>query len=370
MLVVTLILVTSLESHIRDKALDSLVASMPNAMVVRHDLLEGERVLRRVSRGTASLERNEIPLEHGCLTCTVRLDVLPTVTRILDSLPEDVIVGLPPSVNADMVLEFLQPQLALRGKALDSICLALDPAALEDQMWDSRTLWQAGLSSVEEDDRTAGEFLVKEIALADTSLMLEGLFAHLFESDTPGCQSGGGLFLRGTQLLTEVGPHLAVIHPDEDLVLATYDPDSARRRASPGAINVRDAAKTGDDVEETAQGREFTTVQLHAERPLHPGRLKDALHRLAEGCVWLRGTLWIGNSPENKMVLGGAGPFVWLESQGKWGGETARTHIALTSDSNDASDLAEILSSCELSDAEILRPPHTFEDTLRVTDLS
>lgn len=364
---VTLILVTSLESHIRDKALDVLVASMPRAMVVRHDLLEGDRVLRRVSRGATSLERFEIPLEHGCLTCTVRLDVLPTVTRVLDALPDDVIVGLPPSVNADMVLEYLEPQLALRGRALDSVCLALDPASLDDQMWDNRTLWQAGLSSVKDDDRTAGEFLVKEIAFADTALMLEGLFAHLFEADAPGCQSGGEDFQRGSQLLTELGPHLTVIHPDDELELATYDQRSARARSTPGTVNV---GKPEDRVNSKAWSGQFTTVVLTAERPLHPARLKDALHGLAEGCVWLRGTLWIASNPETKMVLGGAGPFVWLESQGTWGAETARTHIALTSDSNDASDLAELLRSCELTDAEILESPNRFDDALRLTDPS
>ncbi|MFL4476010.1 GTP-binding protein [Paeniglutamicibacter sp. MACA_103] len=289
---------------------------------------------------------------------------------MLDALPEDVIVGLPPSVNADMVLEYLDPQLALRGRSLDSVCLALDPAALEDQMWDNRTLWQAGLSSVQDDDRTPGEFLVKEIAFADTSLMLEGLFAHLFEADAPGCQTGGEHFLRGSQLLAEVGPHLAVIHPDDELDLATYEPHSARWRATPGTVNVRDAGKVNDSTDATARVGEFTTVELRAERPMHPTRLKDALHWLAEGCVWLRGTLWIGNAPEAKMVLGGAGPFVWLESQGKWGVETAHTHIALTSDSNDASDLAEILRSCELTDEEILKSPITFGDALRLTDLS
>ena len=366
----TLILVTSLESHVRDKALDALVASMPNAMVVRHDLLEGERVLRRVSRGTASLERREIPLEHGCLTCTVRLDVLPTVARVLDALPEDVIVGLPPSVNAGMVLEHLEPQLVMRGRSLDSVCLALDPAALEDQMWDNRTLWQAGLSSVRDDDRTAGEFLVKEIAFADTSLMLEGLFAHLFEAETPGCQSGGEDFLRGTQLLAELGPHLAVIHPEEDLELATYQPQAARKRSTPGAINARTVGMASEGALFRAMPGHFTTVELHAERPLHPGRLKDALPWLAEGCVWLRGTLWIGSAPETKMVLGGAGPFVWLESQGKWGAETAHTHLALTSDSNDACALAELLRSCELTEAEILDSPNEFDDALRLTDLT
>lgn len=362
----TLILVTSLEAHVRDKALDTLVATSPEAMVIRHDLLEGERVVRRVSRGAVEIDRTEIALEHGCLTCTVRLDVVPTVTRVLDAAPPDVFVGLPPSVNTGMVLEILGPLLAVRGINIDSVCLALDPAALEDQMWDTRTLWQAGLSSVQDDDRTAGEFLVKEIAFADTALLLEGLFAHLFEAEAPGCQSGGDLFHRGAQLLGELGPHLAVIHPDHGLALNSHDPEAARRRSTPGNVHVRSA---GTSKEKMAKDGPFTTIELRAERPLHPGRLKDALGWLAAGCVWLRGTLWIGNSPETKVVLGGAGPFVWIENQGTWGAETARTHMALTSDSNDAIELAALLHSCELTDAEILGSPD-FGDALRLTDLA
>ena len=364
----TLILVSSLETHIRDKALDALVASKPDAMVVRHDLLEGERVLRRVSRGTTTMERSEMTLEHGCLTCTVRLDVMPTVIRILGSLPGDVIVGLPPSVSAAMVLEMLEPVLAARGTTVDSVCLALDPAALEDQMWDSRTLWQAGLSSVKDDDRTAGEFLIKEIAFADTTLMLEGLFAHLFEAQAPGCQADGSLFQRGAQLLREVGPHLAVVHPDEEIAFTGHDADDARRRSKPGSVNTRGTGTSGRSGNAAAEDRPFTTIELTAERPLHPVRLREALGWLVEGCVWLRGTLWIGNSPENRLVLGGAGAFVWLESQGAWGTQTARTHIALTSDSNDALALSALLHSCELTDAEILGSPD-FEDALRLADL-
>lgn len=346
--------------------MDALLATHPDAMVVRHDLLEGERVLRRVSRGLVALERTEIALEHGCLTCTVRLDVVPTVSRILETAPGDVIVGLPPSVNAGMVLDTLGPELAVRGTSPGSVCLALDPAALEDQLWDSRTLWQAGLSSVQDDDRTAGEFLVKEIAFADTALLLEGLFAHLFEAEAPGCQSGGDLFHRGAQLLGELGPHLAVIHPEHELALNAHEPEAAHRRATPGHINTRKALdSTGDKT----WGAPFTTIELRSERPLHPGRLREALGWLAEGCVWLRGTLWIGNLPETKVVLGGAGPFVWVENQGTWGTETARTHLALTSDSNDAVELAALLRSCELTDAENLGSP-VFEDALRLSDLA
>lgn len=365
----TLILVTSLESHARDKALEALLHSRPEAAVVRHDLLEGDRVLRRVARGAEGVERMEIPLAHGCLTCTVRLDVVPTVMRILHDYSGDVIVGLPPSVSAEMALEFLEPQLALRGVVVESVCLAVDPAALEDQMWDSRTLWQAGLSSVQDDDRTSGEFLVKEIAFSDSALTVEGLFAHLFEAQSPGCQSGGDFFARGTQLLHQLGPHLAVLHPDGEPRLASYQPTAARRRATPGTVWVKGTAAPAPGAGVLGSMRVFGTLELRAERPLHPGRFRAALQEMAAGCIWLRGTLWIANTPGTKMVLGGAGPLVWVEGRGAWNTQTACTHIALTSDDNDEVTLAGLLKSCELTDEEMLGSPGGFEDALRIGDL-
>lgn len=366
----TLILVTSLEAHARDKALDAMVRTWPHATVIRHDLLEGERVLRRISKSFLTLERSEIPLEHGCLTCTVRLDVVPTVMRLLDEVSGDMIIGLPPSVSAAMAMELLEPRLLSRGIVVNSICLAVDPAALEDQMWDSRTLWQAGLSSVRGDDRTSGEFLVHEIAYADTALLVEGLFAHLFEAQAPGCQSGGELFQRGTRLLGHLGPHLKVLHPERDIILGSHLAAAARRRAAAGNPCVDSTGHAAKESRTSAVEKDFTTVELRAERPLHPARLLDAMHHLAEGCIWLRGTLWIANSPSLKMVFGGAGPFVWIEGRGLWKTETARTHLALTSDSNNESELTEMLRQCELTDAEMLQSTEIFEDVLKLGDLA
>lgn len=367
----TLILVTSLDSHSRDRALESLLDSRPDAIVVRHDLLEGERVLRRVEAGSRVVERTEITLEHGCLSCTVRLDVVPTVLRILDGSTVPVLLGLPPSVHADMVLEFLGPELERRGVPVESACLAIDPAALEDQMWDRHTLWESGLSSVPSDDRTAGEFLAKEISFADTALMVEGLFAHLAEQGAPGCQSGGELFLRGIQLLEELGPHLVRSHPDGQLRLGQYGAGRAMGRIAPGVVNVTArsiTAKTPEAEHSTSAG--YTTVVLRAGRPLDPSRFGNALPLLATACTWMRGKLWIASSPEQKIVLGGAGPRVWLESAGPWGSETATTHIALTGDENVHGELIELLKDCELTDEEMLADPKHVTDALGLAGLS
>lgn len=364
-MVVTLILVSSLDSHSRDRALETLLASRPDAILVRHDLLEGERVLRRVESGSRVVDRAEITLEHGCLSCTVRLDVVPTVLRVLDAFPSPVILGLPPSVHADMVLDILGPELERRGIPVESACLAIDPAALEDQMWDRETLWESGLSSLSSDDRSAGEFLTREISFSDTALLVEGLFAHLAGRNAPRCQSGGAIFLRGIQLLEELGPHLVRSHPDGPLQLGQFGALAAAGRTAPGVINTAvsnhsegsDAGTLGDDSPPA-----FSTVVLSAGRPLDPTRLRNALPILATACTWMRGKLWIAGSPEQKIVLGGAGPRIWLEPAGPWGSEAAATRIALTGCEHVPGEFTQLFSDCELTDAEMLAGPKLGTD--------
>lgn len=364
---VTLILVSSLDSHSRDRALETLLASHPDAILVRHDLLEGERVLRRVESGSRVVDRTEITLEHGCLSCTVRLDVVPTVLRVLDAFPAPVILGLPPSVHADMVLEILGPELERRGIPVESACLAIDPAALEDQMWDRETLWESGLSSLSSDDRSAGEFLTREISFSDTALLVEGLFAHLAGRNAPRCQSGGTIFLRGTQLLEELGPHLVCSHPDGPLRLGRFSAPAAAGRTAPGVITT---AVPNDSEGKPAAGRSdgdtppaFSTVVLSAGRPLDTARLRNALPVLATACVWMRGRLWIAGSPEQKIVLGGAGPRIWLEPAGPWGSETAATRIALTGCEHVPGEFTQLFRDCQLTDEEMLAGPKLGTDT-------
>ena len=74
--------------------------------------------------------------------------------------------------------------------------------------------------------------------------------------------------------------------------------------------------------------------------------------------------------PEQKIVLGGAGPRVWLESAGPWGSETATTHIALTGDENVPGEFVELLRDCELTDEEMLLDPKLSIDALRLAGLS
>ena len=64
------------------------------------------------SSASAAVDRKETRLEHGCLSCTVRLDVVPTVERLLARGEDHIIIALPPAVPAAAAVSALKQGLA------------------------------------------------------------------------------------------------------------------------------------------------------------------------------------------------------------------------------------------------------------------
>jgi hypothetical protein len=126
--------VSSLDVFSRQKACAALAADSPDALVVFHDLLDYGLVIRRTFKEGRRLEREESLLEHGCLSCTVRLDVVPTVTKLLKA-GSRLILGLPPAVAGSMAVQALLQGLG-GAFTIDSVVLACAPDAVEDQIWD------------------------------------------------------------------------------------------------------------------------------------------------------------------------------------------------------------------------------------------
>lgn len=75
--------VSSLDVFRRQNACAALAGNDPESLVMFHDLLEDGLVIRRIFSEGRLLEREETTLEHGCLSCTVRLDVVPAAKRIV-----------------------------------------------------------------------------------------------------------------------------------------------------------------------------------------------------------------------------------------------------------------------------------------------
>lgn len=343
-----LIFVSSLETHCRNAGVRHLLAHYPRAIVVRHDLLEGHRVLRRVEGG-APAERAETVLEHGCIGCAVRFEIMPTLLRLAPADPRGVLImALPPTWHSDLVLDLVRPELQRRSLEVTSIALALDPASLEDQIWDRHTLWESGFNAMEQDERTAGEFLFREFMLADTVIPVEGLGAELLGDAVAEQRADGTGFAGGLALAAQMAPHAVFCRHQQPGQLGAHDKRLSTVRARPGHLP---PAASGE-----AEHHGCSAIEVGAERPLHPGRLRDALPELAQSCACIRGTVWIASAPGVRIALGGAGPRVWMESTGPWGGETAMTQLMLVGSGHEPAEIQAVLHGCQLTDAELREP--------------
>jgi G3E family GTPase len=351
-----LTVISSLDALCRQQACEDLAAAHPGSLVVLHDLMEDGLVVRRIFSGRILLEREETMLEHGCLSCAVRLDLVPSIDRLLKNTKGPIIIGLPPAVPASAAVSALRR--GLTGTAtVSTVVLACSPDALEDHIWDSHTLFESGFTPAPEDERTPGEFLVGELAFADTVLLTE---PDIVPPDPLGRE-------RGLHLVRELAPH-AEVAPDAAAVRqGMHRYADAVARTAPGHAHApRFPARNS--------ASPFATVFHRIERPLHPGRFRDALATLAEGCCVLRGQLWIASAPACRIAIQGIGPRVWLENLGAWpensapskpgnaskAGNQPATHgapaasvIAATGEDLDAGEFGQLLMSCQLTDEEL-----------------
>lgn len=351
-----LTVVSSLDVLCRQQACEALAAEHPTAVAVLHDLLENGLVIRRIFGRPGPVEREEARLEHGCLSCTVRLDVVPTIERLLALGEDHIIIGLPPAVPASTAVNALKRGLAHRF-TIDSVVLACAPDALEDHIWDHHALFESGFTAVPDDQRTPGEFLIGELAFSDTVLLAE---PDLVPVDPRGRA-------RGVQLLRELAPHAVLTANACDIRPGRHDYAEATDRSLPGTVRVPAGPSASP----------FSTVTRRVERPLHPERFRHALATLAQGCCWLRGRLWIAAAPECRIAVQGIGPHVWLENTGTWlTGQTPHptanrtndadarwdghpeagdrwTILAVTGEDIDAAEIARLLDDCELTDTEM-----------------
>lgn len=349
-----LTVISSLDALCRQQACEDAATANPGAAVVLHDLLEDGVVIRRVACREGLQERVETQLEHGCLSCTVRLDLVPTIERLLELGEKQVIIGLPPAVSAEAAISALRKGVN-RQVTVDSAVLACAPDTLEDHIWDHHTLYESGFTPVPEDQRTAGEFLIGELSFNDSVLLAE---VDLFPADP-------ALRVRGVQLIRELAPHADVVDTAGLIRPGRHNYQDALGRTVPGSVRIPASSSASP----------FTTVTHRTQRPLHPERFRHALASLAEGCCWLRGRLWIAAAPKCRIAIQGIGPRVWLENTGPWLADQDEAanplnHVdahldwhpehgdrgsvlAATGEGMDPKEIAQLLSACELTDAEM-----------------
>ncbi|PVE16214.1 GTP-binding protein [Arthrobacter sp. Bz4] len=336
-----LIIITSLDALSRNNATSQLAALSPEVPVVLHDLLDDGVVTRRIHQNDQLVERESSVLEHGCLSCTVRFDLVPVLIRLAAAGTSLAIVGLPPGTTAENAIDGIHA-IARGDFTVDSVALAAQPEDVENQLWDHHTLFESGYTAVPEDGRTPGEFLMGELLFADTVLTT---VSDLLPSDQE-------LSLRGVQLIGQLAPHVRMLPARGAIAahLGAHDDEAARARSCPGAVAVPS----------TSSGP-FRTFEYRTDLLLHPDRFRSALGAISEGCCFVRGGVWIAGLLETEVAVFGVGPRIALSNGGPWAsdpqGQWRRgTHLALTGDDIDDFEVTTLLAACALTDEELRSP--------------
>ena len=279
----SVILVAGLGEHV---VAEEVWRAVPGSVLVRHDLSRlAEGVVRRWVDGVLT----ELRLEHGCVSCTMRLDLLP----LLHQLHGPVVVHLDPALEPEAVCFALMDEPV----RVEAVITVVDRATWLADATGGDLLADRGLSAAPGDDRTVAQLVVGQAEFAD-ALILTG----------PPDE-------RVNAVLDRLNPTAArqeLAHLDV-LTLLTAIPADARRGEVDDTFG---PVLHGEPPLEPSHGVHL--VHFTARRAFHPARLHRVLTALCQGVVRVRGRVWLATRHDTVMWLEAAGKSLRIGEAGPW----------------------------------------------------
>jgi G3E family GTPase len=320
-----LIVLATIDPVLRDVVTFGVVVDHPRTVVLRHDIVDGPDgggIRRVVVDGTGVVEDVLVPLEHACLSCSVREDAVPTLERLArDPRWDAVLLALPVAAESLPVTRALgwatRRGGGLRGLRLASVVAAVGLGTVEEDLLGDDLLDERGLALTEDDRRAVGEALAAQLGHADLVLVAD---------PDPADPEVGDLAV-ASDLIDHVRAADGRRTDGLDaldvpaLLAATHDGRAAERRLDPVHAAPVPGAPTGNGV---------WTLELRSDRPLHPDRLVAEVARLGDGRLRSRGHFWVPSRPDSVCVWDGAGGQLSIGALGRWGRRAPGTRLVLT----------------------------------------
>ncbi|WP_240506092.1 GTP-binding protein [Thermoactinospora rubra] len=289
------VLVAGLHAPARIAVVDQLLGEHPGALSVHHDLkaITQGRIERVVRDGDRVLDRTEVRLAHGCITCTVREDLLPWLVRHAGQATL-LVVDLWDSVEPRSVAEAIDCEEAHDLLRLTGVLTALDAEHLPVDIVRGDNLADSGHQAAAGDRRYLAEVLARQLEYA-TALVLRG-------GDTEDRDLSRAI-------LTHLAPCTPVfVEALPEVTGASLCTRELAERVDPPTAQLPCDAQTG----------EITTVVWRRLRPLHPGRFFAAVDELATGSVRSRGRFWLATQPDRILAWDAVAGVVSVEDCGPW----------------------------------------------------
>ena len=273
--------------------------------------------------GTVTTDHTEVlELAHGCVSCTLREDVLPLV-RALAQRPGvgRIVLHLDPVLEPEQVcwavLHVLVDGATVAGDVtMGGVITVLDPATWLADAVSEQDVADRGFAQLPDDERTVAQLAVAQAEFAD--LIVYAGSGGARESRGAGVDGDGAQpWLRARTdavlaRLTPLAPRIELAALDPARPLAGL-PDAARRGQpeSPHAVLLRGQPPLGED-------RGVRLMMFTARRPFHPERLHEAMDLLLDGVVRTRGRIWLATRPEAVLWVESAGGGLEVGYVGDW----------------------------------------------------
>ncbi len=265
-----------------------LVFGDPHARLVSHciDQIGVGLVSRTVEAGDGSVSAHLVDLAHGCVACTLREDVLPTLKKLASEPGVDrVVLVLPEAVEPVGFLDNFHHVADGEGHTVAEMCSVVAVVALIDsprlvsRLAAGATLAEQGLAVGPDDDRHVAEVLVAQIESADVIV-------------APGATEQQ----RG--VLSLLNPEASLPERLPDHIDSVFDFARTTRRTLPASL-----AEHNHDHRQSDAWR----VHWRTDRPLHPLRLLAALEQVGDVSLRGRGYLHLATHPGTGVEWDSAG---------------------------------------------------------------
>lgn len=304
------VLVTGIDDAAMEAVTVGLQFDLPSAVVVRHTLdVEEQRLTRVVSDVTGVVERHVHELEHACVACALREDVVPTMERLAASGRWSTVVAhLPVAAEALQACRVVETyaDVAPHVHVAGVVAALGGDTVLADLLGDD-LLHERSLQTSEDDTRGVAETAAAIVEYAD-AVVLSG------PSTPPARDLLRALARPGVPVVDDPsaldsGPLVDGAH---EHALTEAWVDVVRRSELPRYAS-----------------EHVWTLDLSSDRPFHPDRLLESIERIGGGPRRSRGSFWLPSRPADVCVWDGAGGQLSIGTASPWGTARPLTRIVV-----------------------------------------
>ncbi|MDQ7804162.1 GTP-binding protein [Amycolatopsis sp. A133] len=306
---VPLVLVSGLAAGPNAELAELLRAAGPGTAVVHHDLREiHSGVVRRRLRLGERDELTVLELAHGCVSCTMREDLLPLLRR-LARRPEvtRIVVRLDEAMEPEPVSWAIRNVLVGDHPVRDDVDLRAVLTVVDCATWladatGDDELADRNLQGSPEDERTVAQVALSQVEFADVVVLA-------------GAATDAWSAAKASAVLDRVAPSIPRVElarTDGHRVLDAVPADARRGEVT----DMHGALLRGEPPLHPDCG--IALLTFTARRPFHPERLHDALDVLLDGVVRTRGRAWVASQPDVAFWIESAGGGLGLGHAGPW----------------------------------------------------